>query len=123
MSDPTDDNKQPTLPDFQKSIADAEDRTKQLPLHETVQAERTELMQIEAMLRCLREVLLYADDDDSLMHADVAHVSARLLNDSITRLEVAVAHHLQGLASVASPSESAAVDPSSSAPADSGEKP
>ena len=122
MSDPTDDNEQPTLPDFQKPIADAEDRTKQLPLPEAVQAERTELMQIEAMLRCLKDVLLYADDDDSVMHSDVAQVCARLLNDSITRLDAAVTRHLQGLASGASPSESAAVDPSSSAPADSGEK-
>jgi hypothetical protein len=39
------------------------------------------------MVRCLNDVLLYADDDDSPMHADVALVIARLLNDSIGRLE------------------------------------
>lgn len=44
-------------------------------------------MQINAMLKCLYEVLLYADDDDSIMHADVANVSAVLINDCIVRLE------------------------------------
>lgn len=52
-----------------------------------IQYEREQLMQIQAMVKCLSEVLLYADDDDSTMHADVAKVSARLLNDSVTRLE------------------------------------
>lgn len=49
---------------------------------------RTELMQLHGMIRCLHDVLLYADDDDSPMHADVAHVIARLLNDVITTLEL-----------------------------------
>lgn len=49
---------------------------------------RTELMQLHGMLRCLYEVLLYADDDDHLMHADVAQVVARLLNDVVTGLEL-----------------------------------
>lgn len=120
MSDPTDHNKQPTRQDFQKPTADGEDQTQQLPLHEAVQAERTELMQIEAMLRCLKDVLQYADDDDSIMHSDVAHVCARLLKDSITRLDAAVMRHLQGEVAAAIPPESPAVDPS---PADSGEKP
>ncbi|MBL8269155.1 hypothetical protein [Steroidobacter sp.] len=120
MSDPKDDNKQPPQPpqDLQRqAVADSEERAKQppLPLHEVVQAERTELMQIHGMLRCLTDVLLYADDDDSVMHSDVACVCARLLNECITRLEVAVTHHLQRLV--------AAATPPSSAPADSGEKP
>jgi hypothetical protein len=120
MSDPTDDNKQlpqspPDLKD--QALAEAKELAKQppLPLHEAVQAERTELMQIHAMLRCLTDVLLYADDDDSVMHSDVAKVCARLLDESITRLEAAVMHHRQGLVA-------AAVRPSS-APADSGEQP
>jgi hypothetical protein len=54
---------------------------------EIVEHERIELMQIGAMLKCLYEVLLYADDDDSVMHADVANVCARLINDCVTRLD------------------------------------
>lgn len=54
---------------------------------EAIEHERVELMQIQAMLKCLYEVLLYADDDDSVMHADVANVSARLIGDSVGRLD------------------------------------
>jgi hypothetical protein len=52
-----------------------------------IEHERVELMQIQAMLKCLYEVLLYADDDDSVMHADVANVCARLIDDSVSRLD------------------------------------
>jgi hypothetical protein len=56
-------------------------------LSEAIENERIELMQIHAMLKCLYEVLLYADDDDSVMHADVANVCARLLSDCVARLD------------------------------------
>jgi hypothetical protein len=56
-------------------------------LSELIEHERVELMQVHAMARCLNDVLLYADDDDSPMHADVALVIARLLNESVGRLE------------------------------------
>src|SRR5687768_14581647 len=52
----------------------------------SIENERVELLQIQAMLKCLYEVLLYADDDDSVMHADVANVCARLINESVRRL-------------------------------------
>jgi len=52
----------------------------------SIEHERVELLQIQAMLKCLYEVLLYADDDDSVMHADVANVCARLINESVRRL-------------------------------------
>jgi len=56
-------------------------------ISEAIENERIELMQIQAMLKCLYEVLLYADDDDSVMHADVANVCARLISDSVVRLD------------------------------------
>ena len=56
-------------------------------LAELIDHERGELTQIHAMVRCLNDVLLYADDDDSPMHADVAYVIARLLNESVVRLD------------------------------------
>ena len=56
-------------------------------LSELIEHERIELMQVHAMARCLNDVLLYADDDDSPLHADVALVIARLLNESVARLE------------------------------------
>jgi hypothetical protein len=59
-----------------------------LSLEAVIEHERIQLMQIQAMLKCLYQVLLYADDDDSIMHADVANVAARLLNDSVARLDL-----------------------------------
>jgi len=56
-------------------------------LSEAIENERSELMQIQAMLKCLYEVLLYADDDDSVMHADVANVCARLISECVARLD------------------------------------
>jgi hypothetical protein len=56
-------------------------------LSELIERERMELMQVHAMVRCLNDVLLYSDDDDASMHADVALVIARLVNESVGRLE------------------------------------
>jgi hypothetical protein len=58
------------------------------PLDELVEAERISLMQVCSIMRCLKEVLLYSDDGDGTMHSEVAEVSSRLLDDSISRLEV-----------------------------------
>jgi hypothetical protein len=56
-------------------------------LEEVLKHERVHLMQVYAMLKCLYEVLLYPDDDDSIMHADVANVSALLIDKCVVRLE------------------------------------
>jgi len=57
-------------------------------LAELIEHERGELSQIHAMVRCLKDVLRYADDDDSMLHANVAQVIARLLNESNERMEL-----------------------------------
>lgn len=56
------------------------------PMSEAIEHERVELMQIRAMLKCLYGVLLYGDDEDSVMHADVANVCARLIRECVERL-------------------------------------
>jgi hypothetical protein len=58
-----------------------------LTLEQVIENERTLLLQVRAMLHCLYEVLLYADDDDSIMHAEVAHTAARLIDDSCVRMD------------------------------------
>jgi hypothetical protein len=55
-------------------------------LEELVDAERANLMQVQAMARCLYDVLLYSDDDDGVMHADVAKVIARLIEEVVDSL-------------------------------------
>jgi len=39
-----------------------------------IEVERTELTYVHSILRMLYDVLLYSDDDDASMHADVAQV-------------------------------------------------
>jgi hypothetical protein len=56
-------------------------------LEELIEAERANLMQVQGMARCLYDVLLYSDDDDGTMHADVAKVIARLIAESVDALE------------------------------------
>jgi len=51
-------------------------------LREAIEAEREHLLQVQAMARCLYEVLLYSDDDDGAMHADVAQVIVRLVREN-----------------------------------------
>lgn len=40
------------------------------------------------MLHCLSEVLQYSNDDDGVMHAEVADVAARWINDSAADLDL-----------------------------------
>ena len=72
-------------------MAKPDDTSKPTPrsLEEAIEYERTVMLQVRAMLHCLYEVLLYADDDDSVLHADVAQTAARLINDSAARLDAA----------------------------------
>lgn len=57
-------------------------------LEEAIETVRTQLMEGRAMLHCLSEVLLYADDVDSVMHAEVAQAIARWITDSAEQLDL-----------------------------------
>jgi hypothetical protein len=61
--------------------------TPPLTLEQAIANERIMLLQIRAMLHCLYGVLLYADDDDTILHAEVAQTCERLINDSCVRLD------------------------------------
>ena len=65
-------------------------------LETLLEEERVNLMQVFGILRCLYEVLLYADDDDSTLHADVAHTCANLIDDCVGRLEAVVRRYKAG---------------------------
>lgn len=56
-------------------------------LEELIEAERVNLMQVQAMARCLYDILLYSDDDDGTMHAAVAELIARLVKEAVDALE------------------------------------
>jgi hypothetical protein len=57
-------------------------------LEEAIETVRTQLMEGRAMLQCLSEVLLYSDDVDSVMHAEVAQAVARWIADSAEQLDL-----------------------------------
>lgn len=58
------------------------------PLELAIEAERAQLLQAYAVIKCLYEVLLYADDDDAVSHAEAASVAARLIDESVERLDL-----------------------------------
>ena len=67
----------------------AEDHTPvQSRLEQTIEAERAKLFQANAVLRCLYEVLLYADGEDAITYAEAAHVVATLIDDAVARLDL-----------------------------------
>ncbi len=57
-------------------------------LEEAIERVRTHLMEGRAMLHCLSEVLLYADDPDSVTHAEVAQTISRWINYSAEQLDL-----------------------------------
>lgn len=61
-----------------------------------IEAERMELTYVHSILRMLYDVLLYSDDDDATMHADVARVCSMLIRESNERLEVLVRRYKAG---------------------------
>ncbi len=66
----------------------AEDNTRvQSRLEQTIEAERGRLLQGSAVLRCLYEVLLYAEGEDAVTYAEAAHVVSTLIDESVARLD------------------------------------
>ncbi|MFC4310734.1 hypothetical protein ACFPN2_16695 [Steroidobacter flavus] len=57
-------------------------------LEEALETVRTQLIEGRAMLHCLSEVLLYADDTDSVIHAEVAQAVARWISHSAEQLDL-----------------------------------
>jgi hypothetical protein len=57
-------------------------------LEEAIERVRTHLMEGRAMLHCLSEVLLYADDPDSVTHAEVAQAVSHWINYSAEQLDL-----------------------------------
>ena len=57
-------------------------------LEEAIEDVRTLMLQVRAVLHCLSDVLLYADDDDSVMHAEVARSTAGWANLAAEKLDL-----------------------------------
>lgn len=68
-------------------MAKPNDTREQSRLEQTIETERSKLLQANAVLRCLYEVLLYADGEDAIQYAEAAHVVSTLIDDSVARLD------------------------------------
>ena len=68
-------------------MADPNDTREQTRLEQTIEAERGKLLQANAVLRCLYEVLLYADGEDAVTYAEAANVVSTLIDDAVENLD------------------------------------
>ena len=68
--------------------ANRNDTREQSRLEQTIEAERSKLLQANAVLKCLYEVLLYADGEDAIQYAEAAHVVSTLIDDAVARLDL-----------------------------------
>jgi len=66
----------------------AENHTRvQSRLECTIEAERGKLLRGSAVLRCLYEVLLYAEGEDAVTYAEAAHLVSMLIDESVAQLD------------------------------------
>lgn len=68
-------------------MATPDHKAVQIALAQAIDAERAKLISAHAVQKCLYEVLLYAEGEDSVMHAEAAHVVAALMEDVLTNLD------------------------------------
>lgn len=68
-------------------MATSDHKSVQIALAQAINAERAKLISAHAVQKCLYEVLLYAEGEDSVMHAEAAHVVAALMEDVLTNLD------------------------------------
>ncbi len=59
----------------------------QRALEQAIAAERAKLVSANAVQKCLYEVLLYAEGEDAVVHAEAAHVVATLMEDAVDKLD------------------------------------
>jgi hypothetical protein len=76
-------------------MAETNDTAKALPgkpeqlLGQLIEAQRMKVLQAHAVMTCLRQVLLYAEDEDAVIYAEAANAAAVLANDAAEGLDSA----------------------------------
>jgi hypothetical protein len=74
-------------------MAETDDTSKALPgkpeqlLIQLIEAQRAKMLQAQAVMTCVREVLLYAEGDDGVIYAEAANAAAVLANDAAEGLD------------------------------------
>ena len=59
----------------------------QRALEQAIAAERAKLVSAHAVQKCLYQVLLYAEGQDAVVHAEAAQVVATLMEDAVDKLD------------------------------------
>jgi hypothetical protein len=59
----------------------------QRALEQAIAAERAKLVSAHAVQKCLYQVLLYAEGEDAVVHAEAAQVVATLMEDAVDKLD------------------------------------
>lgn len=54
---------------------------------EAIETQRSRLMQVQGLLHCLHEVLLYAEDEHATTYADLAQLAGGLVGDCVSALD------------------------------------
>jgi hypothetical protein len=57
------------------------------PLRQLIEASRAKMLQSHAVMICVREALLYAEGDDSVIYAEAANTAALLASDAAEALD------------------------------------
>ena len=52
-------------------------------LEQLIKEQRANLISAHAVQQCLYQVLLYADDEDAVIHAEAAHVVVAMMGDIV----------------------------------------
>jgi hypothetical protein len=74
-------------------MATTDDTSKALPsksellLGQLIEAQRAKMLQAQAVMTCVREVLLYAEVDDTVIYAEAANAAAVLASDAAEGLD------------------------------------
>lgn len=68
-------------------MAEKDDTRQQPQLEQTIETERARLLQVSSVLKCLYQVLLYADGDEAVTYAEAAQLSAWLIDQSVENLD------------------------------------
>src|SRR5690606_7517520 len=55
---------------------------------ETIENQRARLMQVQGLLHCLHEVLMYAEDEHAVTYADLAQLANVLIGDCVAGLDL-----------------------------------
>ena len=75
-------------------MATSDHKAVQIALAQAIDAERAKLISAHAVQKCLYEVLLYADGEHAVLHAEAAHVVAALMEDVLTNLDAVQLHRV-----------------------------